>query len=516
MDGRATRYPALLMLAVCAVGFIPYLLALQGFFSNDDWVLLWHYGRMPLSRAWEFFSPRTIWFYRPLQSLQFGVFHQLFGLNSAPYNLALLLAHACACTLLYHLVKEISGRALLAWLTTAAFALQWIYLDMLLWKANFNSLQWALVTLAACLCFTRYLRERTPKLLAWTYGLTVLNFFTKEQSVNLSLLLGLIWLFHANAQSADPEHTATGGDSRWKAKLWEAVRLIGPVAGMTLVYVAGHRLFIRDIYVEQKPGYFFVNPGQAVVQTAHIYHHALLSFLTTPLLNAPVMAAQRAITGVFGGASWTLMAVVPVAVAVNGWRTRDRLLGLGLAWIIVSFLPCVFLKDYHASRFYYLPAAGAALVLARLAEQLWHAAASLSGAGVTFTRVATASAVAGMLAANFHVTYSLIENDLGESARVRGAFGILTDQRGKVAPGALVVLRNAPASYFGNGLGAREMAKFALRDATVEAVIDGQDMEPWRVAKMEAIPNVYLLDLGAEPLRLVQVKGTRPARTAAR
>src|SRR5436309_16122928 len=85
--------PPVLAALACALFTLAYLPAIGGFFANDDWVLLYFYRTVPLSRPWEFFNPHTVWFYRPLQSVQFGLFYHLFGLNAVPYNLPLLAGH---------------------------------------------------------------------------------------------------------------------------------------------------------------------------------------------------------------------------------------------------------------------------------------------------------------------------------------------------------------------------------------------------------------------------------------
>jgi hypothetical protein len=181
-----------------------------------------------------------------------------------------------------------------------------------------------------------------------------------------------------------------------------------------------------------------------------------------------------------------------------------------MGWIVISFLPMIFLKSYHASRFYYLPALGGALVMARLLDLAWTAADRLRSGPRSVVRVGVLTFAVYLLVANVATTLNLVLADRDQSAKSRGVYKLLLSRRGQVEPGALVVLRNAPDTFFNGGLGAPEMARLALNDRTVDAVIDGQHMEDARVAELKAKPNVYLVDLDRSPLQLERV--ATPAR----
>ena len=68
-----------LPLAMSALLSLPYLVAVRSFFVSDDWVYLTYYGAIPPWQVWRYFSPRVIWFYRPLQALQFGWLYHAAG-----------------------------------------------------------------------------------------------------------------------------------------------------------------------------------------------------------------------------------------------------------------------------------------------------------------------------------------------------------------------------------------------------------------------------------------------------
>jgi hypothetical protein len=161
--------------AICLLLVGLSLTALHSFFANDDWLLLNHYGKLPLSTPWAFFSPRVVFFYRPLQAIQYGLFYHWFGFDEVPYNIALFLSHLCVCGLTYWMLTELTDRPPLATLATALFAAQWYYYDVLLWKANYNTLHWAIFTLAACAAFARWVRTGRPIWRTVSYGFCAID-----------------------------------------------------------------------------------------------------------------------------------------------------------------------------------------------------------------------------------------------------------------------------------------------------------------------------------------------------
>lgn len=495
------KYPLLAAVAALVLT-LAYLPGQTGFFANDDWVLLYHYGQIPAWRFWEYFSPHTVWFYRPLQSLLYGVLYQAFGLNPVPYNVLLLVMHLGVCALAYCWVRELGGRPPLAALAVTFFAAQWVYGDVVLWKANFNTLQWALASLGAATAFARHLRTGSRRALLATYALCAVNLFTKEMALNLPFLLVLEWAyFRLPAQR--PQRERLLGHGR------EVARLLAPVLALLLVYGVAHRLLVKDAYGMMKVGYFLVDPLTAVRQSLFIYNHSLLSFYPDVLLLPHVPGLRAAVQA---GVQYGL--VLPLVLLLLGVRLRDRMLLLGVGWIFLAFLPCVFLRDFSVGRYYYLPAVGAALIWGRLLGHGWGAAATvLARAGENWTPARLARpALVGIalyaLIANVGITQRLVSADRESSQRVEALYRLLRDRRGEMPRGVLIVVRNAPSSFLGNGLGIRELAKLALNDPAAEGVADGQNMEPARLAVIRAIPNVVVVDLARRPLTLEPVRGT--------
>lgn len=482
-----------LLLALFAYGG-----AVDSYFASDDWLMLWHYGRMPVEQPWRFFSPEVVWFYRPLQSFQFGLFHRLFGLHELPYNLALLLLHGATCGAVFLFVRELTARPLFAGAATGLFIAQWAYADVLLWKSNYNTLHWGILTLGACACFLRYLRTGESAWRVASFALCGTAFLAKEMAVNAPLLLAALWLFQRYGQQ--PERLSHGETPTARAEVRAAVRDLWPAIGMALLYVGLHHLLVRDI-AEDRTGYFFVDPVQALRQAGFVFNHLLLSFYADPLLLPAAPALQSALKAVVAG-----FPVLPLLLSAWAWRVRDRLLGLGIAWILLSFLPALLLRDFHASRYYYLPAVGAALLVARLAERAWQAAASRPRNARFTLRLVLVLGLVYWSGANVARAHEIVREDVRHAGRVRALFSLLADQRGRLPAGALVVLQHTPASYFGGGFGARELVRFALNDAAAEGILEGQRLPEARLARLQAIRTVYTVDLSQPTLRLERVR----------
>ncbi len=482
-----------LLLALVAYGG-----AVDSYFASDDWLMLWHYGRIPVSRPWQFFSPEVVWFYRPLQSFQFGLFHHLFGLGEWPYNLALLLLYGATCCAVFFFIRELTARPLLAAGITGLFVAQWAYADVLLWKSNYNTLHWAILTLLACTCFLRYLRTDEGRWRTAAFVLCGTAFLAKEMAVNAPLLLSALWLFHRAGEGPQ-----TDGEAKPTARprgLRAAVQDLWPAFAMALLYVVAHRLLVRDV-AEDRTGYFFVGPLQALRQAGFIYNHLLLAFYGDPLLLARMPPLQAAVQAVVAG-----FLILPLLLAAWAWRGRDRLLGLGVAWILLAFLPVLLLRDFHASRFYYLPAVGAALIVARLAERGWQAVANWGTSGRRSARLVLILGIAYWMGGNVARARAIVGDDVRHAGQVRSLFTLLEGQRGRVPEGSLVVLQHAPASYFGGGFGVRELVRFALNDAAAEGILEGQRLPDVRLARLQGIRTVYTVDLSATPMHLQRLR----------
>jgi hypothetical protein len=114
--------------------------------------------------------------------------------------------------------------------------------------------------------------------------------------------------------------------------------------------------------------------------------------------------------------------------------------------------------------------------------------------------------IAYLLVVNVSMIQLLVDRDAAESRRIEQVWNLLKDKRGQLERGTLIVLRNAPRTFFNNGLGLREMVRYALEDPSAEGVVYGENMKPERVNQLKALPNAYLVDLAREPLALQRLR----------
>ena len=107
---RWDKYAPWLALGASTLLSLPYLLVLRGFFYSDDWIYLSFNRAIPPWQVWRYFSPQVIWFYRPLQSLQFGWLYHAAGLHPLAYNLCLWMMHLGVCVLVFVLASHLTSR----------------------------------------------------------------------------------------------------------------------------------------------------------------------------------------------------------------------------------------------------------------------------------------------------------------------------------------------------------------------------------------------------------------------
>jgi hypothetical protein len=480
-------------LALSALLCIPYLLVLRNFFYTDDWVHLQYNGLIPPWQVWRYFSPQVIWFYRPIQALQFGWLFHTAGFRPLAYNLCLLLMHIAVCMLVYLLVKRLSTPHL-ALLTTGLFAAHWRCSNMLLWQSNFSTLHWSIATLGLCLLFLNYLEHRRPTVLIAASLLFIIDLVAKETAVTSPLLLIALWWRYGSSSAAS-------GPSR--NRLRDGVCVLGPFLLLTAAYVGFHAHVVRDVYLGYvRPHYCFASPAAALSQTLSSFNSALLSFDRDPVLLPQLPLLQSAVGYVVKHGL-----ILPCAVVAAAWRRRDWLLGFGAIWTLTTLVPTAWLTVYYMDRFFYLPVVGTSLITARALQCYWHGVRGETGRP-RVPRTVAPLCLGYLLTANLATVMLLCLSSRDDARVLAATFKTLQNSAHLLPRGSLIVLKNVPERYFGSGFGVAEMVRLGLGDSTAQGIIDHQPLSGWWLEQMRRYPSVFAMDFDQHPFVLRQVAST--------
>lgn len=481
-----------------------YYPGLDSFFANDDWVILYHNSTIPPGEWWRYFSPRTIWFYRPLQSMQFGLTWYVAGLNHGAFNVQLLAMHLVVCALSWCLLWKLFGSGV-AWLATFLFSISWIYVDILLWKANFNTLHHAIVTVAASLTFVMYLQSNRRRWYWVTFGIAVVNWFTKESGVGLPLVLGVIWLTNklqvqwenvgrpVPLTAAIQQHLRQGFSDLWL------------FAAVSIVYVVLHKMLVVNVETNYPPGYNFVGPVTAVAQWMHGTNHSIFGFLHDPVFLSNFPQAHAALIRALEHGYF-----LPPALLGLAWWLRLPAAVFAVLFTLVTQFPHFALANYHASRYYYLPALGGAVCVA---APIWWAMRAAALTRTAEPRGHQRQRVIGYMffiimiwisIVNVVMFQKLIQNDRMQSEYFQKAYRLLQQTAPGLPAGSVIVLRNMPPAFSNSGLGNDEMLRFAASRSDLMAVAEEQKLTEKEFDRYKAASHRYLLDVSATNPTLVK------------
>lgn len=360
---------ALGLAALIVVMFAPLR---GGFFQYDDFILLaqaqhgWSIGHPLL-----FFTLSQNGLFTPLNNVLFWLEFRAFGLHPLGYECVSLVLHWANCVLVGGIAWRLTRSRAAAWAAGIAFAVGFGKLEAVTWIAAFVHLVTTLCYLASVACFLRWLDGAQHRFYALSVLLFVLGMFSKEPIVTLPLTLAAAsWLYGA-------------GDMR------QRLRTLVPFFMLGALYVAGMALWQR------------FGPAASFLQTG-VYKpgaSGLLNFgaLGGVLLPAPYGGMMRFLARVphldtLYRLLTTLAALLVAPLLIACWVRGSQAVRFGVLWVLISFLPFLFVAAGIASRYLYLPSVGFSLILAGLAEQWqWQNAQ-------TRTRLLTAGVAAWALA----------------------------------------------------------------------------------------------------------------------
>jgi hypothetical protein len=150
--------------------------------------------QLSLNNIRQIFSTYILGNYQPLTILHFAVDYHFFGLNPLYYHLTNILLHLLNIVLVYIFICLLSGRRLIALLTSLFFALHPIRVESVVWITERKDVLFAFFYLLGLIQYLRYLtvhRER-KKYIIYTFLCFLFSLFSKPSAISFPLALFLL------------------------------------------------------------------------------------------------------------------------------------------------------------------------------------------------------------------------------------------------------------------------------------------------------------------------------------
>jgi hypothetical protein len=419
-------------------------------------------------------------YYRPIPMVLWWVLERLSAGHVWLFAMVALFLHACCSILVAAVGRAMGFSNRSSALAGVLFFIAPTERDAALWFSASTDLLAASAVMGAFVLFLRPARGMRVA----SAAATVLALFSKETAVVLFPLLVLGRYFRAKA-AAEPF---------W---LGRCVRDMSPHITVALVYWGMRTWVLGGLGGTNDP----VAPWWARgVQIASGVVHALSA-------NAPI---PEPVAWLLGGSSLLVIAL--------GLRTRARLVGFALLWVVIALAPLPAAGWVVGARYFYLPAVGLALGAAAVLEGLGNAACVVAvllllGLGVV-TGAHRSSEVrlyrSAVAAARMAVTAEFVSGD--GLFLVRGGVKDL-DLAIKLSEGTAsfssgqVVLADVPASFIALPKVRAERLRFLLANPPLPTsggyrfggqLIVGQarrDEAPDLDVVMSRLPELRIIDL---------------------
>ncbi len=330
----------LLVLATCAV-------ILRGFFQYDDFILL-----SQAKSGWSFQHPLTFFtisqngLFTPLNNLLFFLEFRAFGLHPLGYVAFSVLLHLGNTFLVTLLAWQVTRDRASSAVAGILFAVGYAKMEAVTWIAAYVHAVTTLCYLASLNCLLRRLSGAHRGWYGLSLAFFVLGMFSKEPIASLPLMAAVAVLLF--------------GSGSVRRRLGAAM----PYFVLGAVYVVG-------MYFWQKygPAALFLQTGIYRPGWREARNLAALGGLIVPPASSALLhflariphlgTAYQALAGFCG------LAFLP-GLAWCFWR-GTRAVRFSVLWIVVCFLPFVFVTTGIASRYLYLPSVGFCLLVGSLA-----------------------------------------------------------------------------------------------------------------------------------------------------
>jgi len=330
------RWKSLAIIAVAV--FCVYGQTLRfGFINYDDDELVYHntsflshwenIGTAFSSHAFIGAGGESI-YYRPLLTVSYIIDFQIWGLHPLGYHLTNILLHILTSIGVFFLILMILRDEFPALAGALLFALHPIQTESVAWIAGRNDLLLGLFVVAMMVFYVA--SRNNPAKERFFCFLSALSFlmaiFTKESAAFYALLLPLYDLYIGNCT---PQNVVS---IEYLKKFRMIITIVIVYCGIRLIIfgtvIGAERLYGHRTIVER-----IVNIPPIVAENLKFIVLPANLSVAHPLNDLPWFLFP-----------WNIVALMILVILIAGivklWR-KDRLLWLGMAWIVVGFLPLI-------------------------------------------------------------------------------------------------------------------------------------------------------------------------------
>jgi cytochrome c-type biogenesis protein CcmH/NrfG len=370
-EGLREKYILGVVLFITA---ITYLGTLRFGFAYDDepqirtnpFIKSWQYvPEYFVSSVWKQVFPLTSGnYYRPMFLLWTRVNYAVFGLHEMGWHLTTVLLHVLVTWLVFCVVKKLTGRFTVAWLTAIIFGVHPMHHEVVAWVSGTTESLFAAMFLAAFLAYLNSLEGAKTNWMivsAFLYGLALL---CKETAIVLpALVFVCAWISGSSQDLPDrPGLVRRFGRALMPVAFYVPMAVAYLIVRTRVLSGLGHAMSNASVstWLLTLPSilFFYVKHWFFPVRLSEFYD---LFYQTRLSLRGVVLPA-----------------LVLVAIAIAVWLLRKdlgvRACGYAVACLVVPLLPALDLFVFRNGelghdRYFYVPSVGASLLVALIIEK---------------------------------------------------------------------------------------------------------------------------------------------------
>jgi tetratricopeptide (TPR) repeat protein len=370
-EGLRERYILGVVLFITAIA---YLGTLRFGFVYDDFPQI---QTNPFIKSWRYvpqYFVSSVWkqvypldsgnYYRPMFLLWTRVNYAIFGLRETGWHSTTVLLHVLVTWLVYCVVKKMTGRFTVAWLSAFIFGLHPIHHEVVAWVSGTTESLFAAIFLAAFLAYLKSLESSKTIWMTVSAILCGLALLSKETAIVLpALVFACQWIAGGSQDSLDrPGLLRRFGRALAPATFYFPIVTAYLIARTRILSGLGHAQSNASVFtwLLTLPSilFFYVKNWFFPIRLSEfydLYYQSRLS-LRGVVLPALVLVA-------LGIAVWLLSK--PLGVRATGYA---------VAWLAIPLLPALDLFVFRNGelahdRYFYIPSVGASLLVALILER---------------------------------------------------------------------------------------------------------------------------------------------------